>query len=168
MIAFLLGPIGRWLMVAALIAASYGAAYVKGRSDGYDKRDAIAQAMLAEQDRLSAKLAANRAKITERIVIEYKDRVRVVREKGEEVIREVERLVPMGSCDLPGGWRVLHDAAAEGRFPESAERIASAAVPAQDAARTVAANYAVCRETAERLTSLQDWAIQQHELSKGQ
>ena len=168
MIAFLLGPIGRWLMVAALIAASYGAAYVKGRSDGYDKRDAIAQAMLAEQDLLSAKLAANRAKITERIVIEYRDKVRVVREKGEEVIREVERLVPMGSCDLPGGWRVLHDAAAEGRFPESSERIAAAPVSAQDAARTVASNYATCRETAERLTSLQDWAIQQHELSKGE
>lgn len=167
MIAFLIGPIGRWLIIAALIAASYGAAYMKGRNDGFQKREAIAQEERKEQDRLSAALSKKRVIVTERIVTEYRDRVRVVREKGEEVIREVEKLVPVDSCPLPGGWRVLHDAAATGRFPEAAERTAAAAVPAQDAARTVSGNYASCRETAERLIALQDWAMQQHDLSKG-
>ncbi len=167
MIAFLLGPICRWLIIAALIAASYGAAYVKGRTDGYDKREAIAEKDAKEADRLSAVLAKKRIIITERIVTVYRDRIKVVREKGEEVIRYVEKLVPADSCPLPPGWRVLHDAAAEGRIPDSPERLDAAAVSAQEAARTVATNYSTCREAAERLTSLQAWVKEQHATSTG-
>jgi hypothetical protein len=166
-LGFIGSPIGRWLIIAALIAASYGAAYMKGRNDGFQKREAIAQEELAQQDRLSAALAALRGRVTERVVTVYRDRIKVVREKGEEVIRYVEKLVPADSCPLPGGWRVLHDAAAEGRIPAAPERIDAAAVSAQEAARTVASNYSTCRETAERLTSLQAWVTQQHDLSKG-
>lgn len=154
-------------MFAALVAASYGAAYVKGRTDGWDKREAVAAAEMAEAERLSARLAASRARVTEKVVIRYRDRVRVVREKGEDVIREVEKLVPVGSCDLPAGWRLLHDAAASARpIPATSERANAAAVSAQDAALTVVSNYSTCHETAERLIALQQWTTQQHNLKE--
>lgn len=152
--------------MAAVIAASYGAAYWKGRQDGWDKREEVAEAAAREQERLSARLAALRGKVTERVVVEYRDRVKVVREKGEEVIREVERLVPVGSCDLPAGWRVLHDAAVTGSLPRPSLGANGAAVSAQDAALTVIANYTTCHENAERLTALQRWATQQHNLKE--
>ena len=160
-LAFLLGPIGRWLIVSALVAAAVFATYATVKGIGWDERDAIAREEAAEMQRLAAILAGKRREVTERVVIEYRDRVRVVQQQGEEVIREVEKLVPVDSCELPGGWRVLHDASATGRFPGAAERIDAAAVTAQDAARTVAENYATCRLDQERLTGLQAWVAGQ-------
>ena len=53
-IAFLLGPIGRWLMIGVVIAASLGGLYAKGRMDG----KAAYQAKLTRQ--LNAAIAKGR------------------------------------------------------------------------------------------------------------
>ena len=104
------------------------------------------------------------AQVTERIVTQYVDRVRIVREQADAIIREVPVYVPQ-SCDpdgrLPAGWRVLHDAAASGQ-PADPARTADAQPVAPDAAaETVARNYLTCRETAEQLTALQQWVREQ-------
>lgn len=166
-LAFLGGPIGRWLVLGALVMASYGAAYFSGKAAGWDKRDAVAQAEAKEADRLSAALGQKRVVITEKVVTKYVDRIKVIEREGAEVIRYVDRLIPAATPDLPGGWRVLHDAAASGRFPESPGGLdASGAdpVPVAAAAETLAANYQACRANAEQLTALQEWVSLQHHL----
>jgi hypothetical protein len=161
LLTFLAGPIGRWLIITAIVAAALGGTYFKIKQIGWDEREAVAQAEAKEAERLAAALGKRRVEVTERVVIEYRDRVKVVRQQGEEIIREVEKLVPVGSCDLPSGFRVLHDAAVTGSLPRPSLGTDAAAVSAQDAAYTVVANYTVCHDTAERLIALQRWVKEQ-------
>lgn len=95
------------------------------------------------------------------VVIQYVDRVKTVRVQGETLIREVPKYVPIDSCALPGGFRLLHDAAASGsELPSPASGADAAPIPAQDAAETIVANYTDCRENAERLMALQNWVLE--------
>lgn len=134
-----------------------------------DQREAKVRAEWAESiargKRRLDELKAKQSKVTVKVETRYLDRVKVIREKGQTIVRNVPVYVPAGSCELPGGFRVLHDAAAQGELPDPASVADAAAVPAQDAAATVADNYATCHESAERLTSLQDWVRRQQELA---
>lgn len=164
-LAFLLGPIGRWLIIAALVAAAVFATYAKVKQIGWDEREAVAIAEAKEADRLSAILAQKRIVVTEKIVTKYVDRVKVIEREGAEVIRYVDRLIPATTPDLPGGFRVLHDSSASGRFPDSPDSVdvaRAAAVPVTQAAETIAGNYLACRLNAEQLTALQEWVHSQH------
>lgn len=138
---------------------SYGAArYAAGQADVQTRWNQSIERGRAEVERL--RTAAG--KVTVRTETQYIDRVRVIREKGDAIVREVPVFVPADSPDLPGGWRLLHDAAAAGGpVPAPAGIDDAAAVPAQAAAATVAGNYAIAHETAARLTALQDWVRQQ-------
>ena len=149
-----------WAALAGLVAAAAGWGYVKGaRSVQADWAAAT-----AEQSSVVARVQVAQAQVTERVVTQYVDRVRTVREAGETIVKEVPVYVP-AQCDadgrLPAGWRVLHDAAASGQ-PADAARAADAQPVAPDAAaETVARNYLTCRETAEQLTALQQWVREQ-------
>ena len=149
-----------WVALAGLVAAAAGWGYVKGaRSVQADWAAAT-----AEQSSVVARVRVAQAQVTERVVTQYVDRVRTVREAGETIVKEVPVYVP-AQCDadgrLPAGWRVLHDAAASGQ-PADAARVADAQPVAPDAAaETVARNYLTCRETAEQLTALQQWVREQ-------
>lgn len=111
------------------------------------------------------KLKSRQAQTTERVVTQWKTVDRIVKEKGDEVVKLVTVYVPGGNA-LPSGWRVYHDAAASGELPESPERAIAAAAPveAAAAAATVAENYTTCRATREQLLALQKWST---EISKG-
>lgn len=105
-----------------------------------------------------ASIQAEQQKVITRTVIEYRDRVQIVKEKGDEVVREVDKIVPHTVGMLPGGMRVIHDAAASGVLPADPERAAAAAAPvdASTLAATVATNYEACRANAAQLVALQD------------
>ncbi len=111
----------------------------------------------ADYERVIAKLKAKQAEIIIQEVTVYKDRVKVVKEKGNEIVREVEKLVPVDTCTLPGGVRVAHDSAARGELPADPAGAASAAAPveATTLTETVAENYATCLAEFEKLTALQ-------------
>ena len=160
MMGLILPPWAKWVALAALVAAADGWGYVRGASS--------VQAAWSEerinQSVAVVRIQARQAQINERVVTQYVDRVRTVREAGETIVREVPVYVP-AQCDadgrLPAGWRVLHDAAASGQ-PADAARAADAQPVAPDAAaETVARNYLTCRETAEQLTALQQWVREQ-------
>lgn len=166
-LAFLAGPIGRWLVVAALVAAAVFATYAKVKQIGWDEREAVAMAEAKEADRLSAILSQKRVVITEKVVIKYVNRIKVIEREGAEVIKYVDRLIPAATPDLPGGFRVLHDAAASGRFPDSPSGVDAARsppVPVTVAAETLAGNYQACRANTQQLTALQEWVHSQHNL----
>ena len=149
-----------WLALAALVTAAAGWGWVKGA----DSVQADWTAERAAQTISVLKVQVKQLEVTERVVTQYVDRVRVVREQADAVIREVPVYVPQ-SCDadgrLPAGWRVLDDAAASGGAADPASIAHAQPVAPDTAAATVAHNYGTCRETAEQLTALQQWVREQ-------
>ena len=149
-----------WAALAGLVAAAAGWGYVKGARTVQADWDAAT----IRQSRTVARIQVAQAQATERVVTQYVDRVRTVREAGETIIREVPVYVP-AQCDadgrLPAGWRVLHDAAASGQPADPARAADAPPVAPDTAADTVARNYLTCRETAEQLTALQQWVREQ-------
>jgi len=107
----------------------------KASLDDYQRRVLEAQA-----------LAEKRAQSAERI-----------RTITKETVREVPVRISPDACPLPGGWRVLHDAAAEGTDPAPAGGLDAAPVAPQDAAGTVIENYGQYHDLADRLTKLQQY-----------
>ncbi|KMJ53796.1 hypothetical protein ACG97_06010 [Vogesella sp. EB] len=149
----------RWLALLALAGALLAFGWVKGASHVQDKLDAANLSATAR----TAIVRQRQAEATVQVLTKYVDRVRTVHAAGETIIKEVPVYVPSDSPALPGGFRVLHDAAALGELPDPARVADAPAVPAQDAAATVAANYLTCRENAEQLTALQAWVVSQQQ-----
>ena len=162
---FLLSPLFRWFAIFFLILASYFAAYWKGRVVGWNMREE----KVAEESRQvvaqMAAIAAKRATITERVVTQYVDRIKVIRGRNETIVQVVKEFVPVDDCLLDPRWRVLHDAAASNVFPPTPEGTDGTGQSTQaDAIATVAENYARYHEVATRLGALQQWVREQSSL----
>jgi hypothetical protein len=148
----------RLLALAVLCVALVGFGWIKGADHAQAQWDAAIQ-----QQTLKATATRERqAQATVKVVTQYVDRVRVVREKGDTIINEVPVYVPVqadAACTINRGFVRLHDAAAAGDLPEPArDADAPAAGLALSAvAGTVAANYQTCHENAEQLRALQMW-----------
>lgn len=74
----------------------------------------------------------------------------------KKIIERVTEYVPITDPLLSGGFRLLHDAAALGQAIDHPGRIDAAPVTSQDAASTVAENYASCRYDKARVLKLQE------------
>ena len=119
----------------------------------------------ATQQRAVAEVQARQSEATVRVVTKYVDRVQVVRERGDTILKEVPIYVPVqadAACTVHRGFVSLHDAAAAGELPTApgdpdapAEGLALSAVAA-----TVVTNYQICHENAEQLKALQGWIEQ--------
>jgi len=128
-----------------------------------------AQAAIADADTAKARAALLAAELdlahtTQRVVSQYIDRVTVVRDRGQTIIREVPVYVTQtadAQCPVPVGFVRMHDAAAAGTVPDpgSAGDVDAAApgITLSGVASTVAYNYTTCHEIREQLISLQDW-----------
>ncbi|WP_374335151.1 hypothetical protein [Methyloversatilis sp.] len=106
-----------WLALTALVAASAGWGYTRGATAVQDRWDAAT----IRQSRTVAIVRQRQAEVTERVVTEYVDRVRVIEREADAVIREVPVYV-QDHCEpdgrLPAGVRwVLNAAACAGRCP---------------------------------------------------
>ena len=148
----------RWLAVAALAVALIGFGWIKGASHVQVQWDAAIQ----QQTLRVAAVRERQAEATVKVVTQYVDRVRFVREKGDTIIKEVPIYVPVqadAACTINRGFVRLHDAAAAGELPEPARDAdaAAAGIALSAVAGTVAANYQTCHENAEQLRALQAW-----------
>lgn len=115
--------------------------------------------------RVAEELAAAKKvqiQVVEKVVTQYVDRVKVIKEKGDEIVKQVPVFIPIGGCELPGAWRVLHDSAVRGDFPQDPERAIATAKPVDGAtaAEVVASNYAACHSDQARLAALQQLVAQ--------
>ena len=151
----------RWLAVAALAAALVGFGWVRGAGHVQAQWDAAAQLQIQQL----ATVRERQAQATVKVVTQYVDRVRIVREKGETIIKEVPVYVPVqadAACTINRGFVRLHDAAAAGKLPEPARDADAAAtgIALSAVAGTVAANYQTCHENAEQLRALQTWVTE--------
>lgn len=122
---------------------------------------AVQRATRAEAAATALRDQLKNAKAATVTVTQYVDRERVIRLKGDTIIKEVPRYVPVqadAACVVPRGFVRLHDAAAAGTVPNPDTRDADAApagVALSTVAGTVAANYTDCHVDAARLSSLQ-------------
>lgn len=123
-----------WLALGALVAASAGWGYTRGANAVQDRWDKAT----AEQSSVVALVRQRQAEVTERVVTQYVDRVRVIERAADAVIREVpvyvqDRCEPDGH--LPAGVRwVLNAAACAGRCPGQPTGPADGSAPGSGAA----------------------------------
>ena len=149
----------RLLALAAFSVALIGFGWVKGAGHVQTQWDAAIQ----QQTLRAAAIRERQAQATVKIVTQYVDRIRVVREKGDTIIKEVPVYVPVqadAACTINHGFVRLHDAAAAGELPEPARDAdaASAGIALSAVAGTLTANYQTCHENAVQLRALQEWA----------
>ena len=157
----------RLLTLAALSVALVGFGWIKGASHVQAQWDAAIQ----QQALQAAAVRERQAQATGKVVTQYVDRVRVVREKGDTIIKEVPVYVPVqadAACTINRGFVRLHDAAAAGDLPEPARDAdaAAAGIALSAVAGTLAANYQTCHENAEQLRALQAWVSEMASTTK--
>ena len=129
---------------------------------GYMKGSAYAEAELA---RFSARAAEQVAElerenleISNRVQVEYVDRVQTIREK-EYVYVDTAQNTVVGQYDLSNGWVHTHDASAsnDDADPARAADESPSGIIDNQALITIARNYAKCEANAEQLRQLQQW-----------
>ncbi|HDR9511835.1 hypothetical protein C5615_36430 [Burkholderia cepacia] len=109
------------------------------------------------RDRTAERDAARR---DVKVVTQYVDRVQVVREKGDTIIKKVPVYVDREAdraCVVPVGFVRVHDGAVANvpvGDPGNADA-APSGVALSAVATTVAGNYTTCHENAEQLIALQ-------------
>jgi hypothetical protein len=148
----------RCLALVLLAAALIGIGWIKGAAHVQAQWDAAVQ----QQALQTSATRLRQAEATVKVVTEYVNRVRVVREKGDTIIKEVPIYVPVqadAACTINRGFVRLHDAAAASELPEPAgdADAPAAGIALSAVAGTVAVNYQICHENAEQLRALQAW-----------
>lgn len=147
-------------VVAALVALSaLVGAHELGHWRGAAKGKANLAAFQAEAKAEAESHKAVVAQVETKVVVQWRDRVKVIREVLPEVVREIE-VIRNSDCVLPPEFRLLHDHATGEQAPEAG----SSADPAAEttclaAVETVIENYKRARETSAQLEALQEWAM---------
>lgn len=129
---------------------------------GQDNIQVKWDASTAKGRKIVEHLKQNQGLITTKIVTQTVERVKVIHEKGEVRIQRIPVYIPVDSPDLPGGFRLLHDAAAANAIPEDAGTFAER-VPLRTATETIDRNYQTCNKAIEELRGLRQWGLEQRE-----
>ena len=116
-----------------------------------------------------AKKETASAEVTTKVITKYVTKIEVVKEKGNEIIKQVPVYITKDAdakCDVPNGFVVLHNSAVKNEIPNTAREFneKSSGVELSTVGKTVAGNYTTCNEVREQLTTLQDWIKQQEKL----
>lgn len=91
----------------------------------------------------------------------YVDRVKVVHEKAKIITKEIPVYIPVNTPDLPGGFRLLHDAAASSTIPDRSLISTAAPVSVTTATETIVTNYALCHQWRLQVLGWQEWYQEQ-------
>ena len=151
---------GFYGLVAACVAVLCIVSGVVGYTKGSASRNTeIAEYQAAiKASEILAKEADERAQVvSERVVIQYRDRVRVIKEREPGEIQLVEVIRRENLPDLSPSFRLLHDSAASGsKAPEGGPGANDPPVPVEVVAETIRQNYAACRTDQGKLAALQE------------
>ncbi|MCF3530881.1 hypothetical protein GUR46_18575 [Stenotrophomonas maltophilia] len=152
------------LATASLFSCQQGR--VSRATTALDKANLDLAKAIAENAALASSLEL--AEGTTRVVTEYVDRVQVVHERGDTIVKEVPIYVTANAdaaCTVSAGFVQLHDTAASGNAtagPAGDPDAPAAATPLSVVAETVASNYATCHATAAQVVGLQELARELH------
>jgi hypothetical protein len=149
--------LGTKIAIATTLAA---ALFSSGLYVGHKWGVAACYEATIEAQAHSIETGIKQAVVSDKTITQYVDRVQIVQGKSREIIKEVKVYVK-DSCDLSGGFRLLHDSAVNNELP-SPSRIADAeTISVEAVAQTVIENYQACNVNAETLSSLQSWVKEQ-------
>ena len=76
------------------------------------------QLKVAQTNAEIAELKAKSETVSTKVVTKYIDRIQVVKEKGNEIVKYINKESD-SKCELPNSFVVLHDAAAKNELPDS-------------------------------------------------
>ena len=147
------------VLIAVVMGAIVGA-YFYGKhtvQDDWDREVAAAKGA-------AKTLVRGQNSVSSTIKTVYVDRIKVVKEKGDVLVKQVPVYIPSDSCPLPGGFRILHDAAATNSIPGTSEGTDAAEVPVRDAASTIVQNYTTCNAAITNLEGVRKWITDQQEV----
>lgn len=127
------------------------------------------QAKVAEVKLEMAKKETASAEITTKIVTKYINKVQIVKEKGNEIIKQVPVYITKDAdakCDVPTGFVVLHDSASRNEIPDPTRKVngTTSTVKISEVAETIVENYTTYYQVAEQLKSLQEWIKEQQKI----
>ena len=140
---FALVPLLYRLFAFGLLTVSLvGFGWVKGACHVQDQWDAANNKQALQVSGMKQRQAES----TVQVITKYVDRINVVRETGEAIIKEVPIYVSPevdSACMLPRSFVLLHDAAAAGSISESTgdADASPAGVALSTVARTLSDNY---------------------------
>jgi hypothetical protein len=131
---------------------------------------------LAWQERINKEqqeiviLQAKAKEITNEVVIQYVDRIKIVEGKSHVIIKKIPEYITKeadANCAITNGFIELHDSAAKNTIPDSTRNPdeVSTTVKLSTVANTVAINYNTYHKVVEQLKALQDWIIKQKDLN---
>ena len=120
------------------------------------------EARVAEVKLEMAKKEVVSAEVTTKVVTKYINKVQIVKEKGNEIIKQVPVYITKDAdakCDVPTGFVMLHDSASRNEVPDPTRKVdaGTSEVKISGVAETVTDNYTTYHQVAEQLKSLQDW-----------
>ena len=101
------------------------------------------------------------AVVSDQTVTKYVDQRQDLQKTSRAIIKEVKVYVKDDTCNLSGSFRLLHDSAVFNELPDPTRIVDAEAVSVEAVAETVAANYGICHQNKETLSSLQDWVREQ-------
>jgi len=152
-------------IIAATVAVIgiFGYTFKKGHDVGTAEGEAKIQALVDEATKLKADLEKEQSKIKEKVVIEYVDKIKVVKEKEYVYVDQAKNAVP-SQYNLSNGWVYLHDQAVSpgNSLPDSARVTDATASDTKDnqALAVILGNYSICLQNAQQLTSLQQYFLE--------
>lgn len=124
------------------------------------------QLKVAKTNAEIAELKVKSEKVSTKVVTKYIDRIQVVKEKGNEIVKYINKESDT-KCELPNSFVMLHDAAAKNELPDPtrASDAGASEVKLSGATTTIVQNYGTCWEIREQLKSLQEWVTEQKKLN---
>jgi hypothetical protein len=117
-----------------------------------------------------ARIEKQSKEATARIEKEYITKQKVIKEKGEQIVKYVDRYVTKeadANCVIPSSVVELHNSAAKNELPDTT-RVANespSGVALSTTTKTIVENYNLFHELRQQLISLQDWIRQQQKIN---
>jgi len=152
------------IQVISIIVLVFGV-YMEGGISNQEKWEA----KVAEVKLEMAKKETASAEVTTKVITKYVTKIEVVKEKGNEIIKQVPVYITKDAdakCDVPNGFVVLHDSASRNEVPDPTRKVdgTTSAVKISGVAETVIVNYTTYHQVAEQLKSLQEWIKEQQKV----
>lgn len=124
---------------------------------------------MAAEAAIIAKLKEGEQKITTRIVTQYVDRIKTIREKGDVIIKEIPIVITKEAdtnCIIPNGFVRLWNDSNKMQLSESSTGIdeAPSLVVLSDVAAQKSRESTICHSTEAQLILLQEWEASQQAL----
>lgn len=136
-------------------------AFVSGYKKGTAGAEVAIQAAANEADLLKIELEKEQQNIKEKVVTEFVDKVKIVKER-EVIYKDAADQQLQSKFNVSKGWVYLHDTSVLGGQlnPELTTDDADSDVRDNQALGVVLSNYSVCLQNAQHLVSLQSWIIE--------